>query len=148
MCAHCYSLFKTQQELDEHAKRHKTASGESQDMWIHQPTQNSTDPYQCVKCLKWFKTPETVKTHYQAIHVDGKVECDVCGKVLANVSSLKSHMKLQHPTGQTCMVCFSSRKLISNTTKIFMTAQYLYSELPWSTITNTGTLVLRNKGNA
>lgn len=83
-------------------------------MWIHQPTQNSTDPYQCVKCLKWFKTLEAAETHYKAIHVDGMVECDICRKLFSKMSGLRVHMHNQHPRGQTPHSCLHCRKSFAN----------------------------------
>lgn len=49
-------------------------------------------PHKCEKCFKGFATASGLRTHQES-HAEKKVNCDMCGKILANKRVLQKHTK-------------------------------------------------------
>lgn len=66
----------------------------------------------CVICSKAFTSKKSLKLHKELHDGTGKRTCEICGVLLSNSDSLRSHIKAQHSNSSrfTCGVCLKSFK--------------------------------------
>ncbi|KAF5296035.1 hypothetical protein FQR65_LT10339 [Abscondita terminalis] len=104
-CKHCNEIFSSNKFLKEHMKSHSNTENGAK----KQPGRlNQTKLYKCKFCRKNLDSICTLADHQKTFHpneVDhSKHECGVCGKLLANKSSLHTH-KQSHGDKLICHIC-------------------------------------------
>ena len=79
--------------IDTHLKM-ETESGVIQD----------SQPVECVKCKKFYKSEYRYKAHVRHVHNVDKIKCDVCG---LNISKylLKKHLLTHEDFEENCKLC-------------------------------------------
>ena len=61
--------------------------------------------FQCIVCMKLFKTPRSLKSHMSRDHVSKTQQCEHCGKRFASHSRKEMHVRNIHVPNELCHVC-------------------------------------------
>ncbi|XP_063984668.1 zinc finger protein 37-like [Diachasmimorpha longicaudata] len=114
-CSVCDCKCKSMSDLKSHRKTH------SLNDIIESIKQRSIDQtiFQCSTCSRVFSKRTHLSNHERIHKVDQpKVECDKCGKKLANKSSLRYHVKSMHTCERTHLCQFCGDAFISREARL------------------------------
>lgn len=91
-CDQCPKIFKTPSTLKTHVKM------------VHERAFEQI----CEICAKIFTTKSSMEQHYKSFHLynqDDAVECQICGSILKNESTLRRHMRRHMESSISCEIC-------------------------------------------
>ncbi|CAH1994827.1 unnamed protein product [Acanthoscelides obtectus] len=104
VCLICDMRFKQKDYFIDHLKRHKSETLNEPDLSDRiEPSKESV--IKCHLCSLSCSTDKTLSRHMQIMHVPRV--CDICGKVLSSIPSLKTHKKTVHSDDKpfACQFC-------------------------------------------
>ena len=105
-CFQCKDLFAGLDDLKLHLQiAHAINEPDKLSINLESQSYSSGPSFECSICMERFGTNAQLKMHFDSVHEEVKLNCDICGKVLPYLSSLRSHMRFAHHQGKGAHVC-------------------------------------------